>query len=250
MSSHRVSRALYRCLLRAYPREFRCHFRADLEADFAEMLSTLGRRAAWSRVCRDWLQSVSSTRAHLRAKGRRARAIAYRGESRMGSLVFDFRHALIGLIKAPVFSLVTIVTLALGIGANSAIFSLVNAVLLRPVGFEDPGRLMLIHEALPESKVPRFGVSPADYVDILAYQQSFAAMGAYRYATPRALGNWRSRAGGGGSIDAAGAVDSRRRPRYSAASSATRTRPATRWRSSATAYGSGALPGGTPSALS
>jgi putative ABC transport system permease protein len=180
VSNYRVSQALYRCLLRAYPREFRCHFRADLEADFAEMLSALGRRAAWSRVCRDWLQSVSSTRTHSRAKAHRARAVAYRGESRMGSLVFDFRHALVGLIKAPVFSLVTIATLALGIGANSAIFSLVNAVLLRPVGFEEPGRLMLIHETLPESKVPRFGVSPADYVDILAYQQSFAAMGAYR----------------------------------------------------------------------
>ena len=94
--------------------------------------------------------------------------------------MFDSRHALVGLLKAPVFSVVTIATLALGIGANSAIFSLVNAVLLRPVGFEEPERLMLIHETLPESKVPRFGVSPADYVDILAYQQSFTAMGAYR----------------------------------------------------------------------
>jgi predicted permease len=177
---YRVSRALYRWLLRAYPREFRCHFRADLEADFAQMLAMLGRRAAWSRVCRDWLQSVSSTRAHSRAKARRARAIAYRGESRMGSLMFDCRQALAGLINAPIFSLVTIATLALGIGANSAIFSLVNAVLLRPVGFAQADRLMFVHEALPESKVPRFGVSPADYVDILAYQQSFAAMGAYR----------------------------------------------------------------------
>ena len=53
-------------------------------------------------------------------------------------------------------------TLALGIGANSAIFSLVNAVMLRPLGYQTPERLMMIHETIVESKVPRFGVSPSD----------------------------------------------------------------------------------------
>ena len=60
----------------------------------------------------------------------------------MRSFAFDVRHAVRGLIKTPVFTLVTVATLALGIGANSAIFSLVNAVLLRPLGFQRPDRLM------------------------------------------------------------------------------------------------------------
>ena len=74
----------------------------------------------------------------------------------------------------------TVLTLALGIGANSAIFSLVNAVLLRPIGFHDPDRLMMIHEIIPESKVPRFGVSPVDYLDLDQIQGSFTDLGVYR----------------------------------------------------------------------
>ncbi|HUE90046.1 MAG TPA: ABC transporter permease [Vicinamibacterales bacterium] len=180
MQQYRLSRALYRLLIRAYPLEFRCHFRSDLEADFIDLLSTRGRRAAWMLVVQDWLGSVSATRTYARQKRRRLWAIAYRGDTRMSSIAFDLPQALRGLTKAPVFSLVTIATLALGIGANSAIFSLVNAVLLRPLGYERPERLMLVHETIPESNVPRFGVSPADYVDMLQYETSFSSMAAYR----------------------------------------------------------------------
>ncbi len=98
----------------------------------------------------------------------------------MSSLLFDLRYAIRTLAKAPVFTTVTIVTLALGIGANSAIFSLVNVVMLRPLGYERPERLMLIHEGIPESGVPRIGVSPPDYVDLTQYQGSFTAIGVYR----------------------------------------------------------------------
>ena len=80
------------------------------------------------------------------------------------------------------FTAVTVLTLALGIGANSAIFSLVNAVLLRPLGYQAPERLMMIHEIIPESKVPRFGVSPADYLDLDQYQGSFTDIGVVSHA--------------------------------------------------------------------
>ena len=78
----------------------------------------------------------------------------------MGSLLFDMRHAVRSLAKSPAFTAVTVLTLALGIGANSAIFTLVNAVLLRPLGYHDAERLMVIHQVIPESGVSRFEVSP------------------------------------------------------------------------------------------
>ena len=65
-------------------------------------------------------------------------------------------------------------------GATSAVFSLVNAVLLRPLGYEEPERMMMIHEIIPESRVPRFGVSPADFLDMREYQTSFTDLGIYR----------------------------------------------------------------------
>jgi hypothetical protein len=68
----------------------------------------------------------------------------------MSSLMFDIRHAIRALARAPVFTGVTVLTLALGIGANSAIFSLVNAVLIRPVGYHQPERLMMIYEGIPK----------------------------------------------------------------------------------------------------
>ena len=127
-----------------------------------------------------------------RARQRRY-VITLGGESHMGSLLFDLRHAVRALISSPVFTAVTVITLALGIGANSAIFSLVNAVLLRPLGYQDPERLMMIHEIIPESRVPRFGVSPADYLDLDQYQGSFTDIGVYRTRTDGAVGQRHAR---------------------------------------------------------
>jgi putative ABC transport system permease protein len=98
----------------------------------------------------------------------------------MGSLKSDVQHGLRALAKAPVFTAVTVVTLALGIGANSAIFSLVNAVLLRPVGYVEPERLMLIYEGFGGSAFGRMGVSPPDFIDLTTLQRSFSSIGAYR----------------------------------------------------------------------
>ena len=184
MPGHRLSRTAYRLLLRAYPREFRERFAGDLQADFVEMLEARGRTHAWRRAISDLLSAVPLTAADAMAEhGRIARIagpINPHGESTMRSLLYDLRQALRALVKAPAFTLVTVLTLALGIGANSAIFSLVNAVLLRPLGYPDAHRLMLIHEGIPQSGVPRFEVSPADYLDLAGYQRSFSAIGAYR----------------------------------------------------------------------
>src|ERR1700755_2172024 len=63
--------------------------------------------------------------------------------------MFDLRYALRVLLARPGFSAVAILTLALGIGTNTAIFSVVNAVLLRPLPFRDPAKLCLLYEHFP-----------------------------------------------------------------------------------------------------
>ncbi len=98
----------------------------------------------------------------------------------MGSVMQDVRYALRMLRKAPGFTIVAVLTLALGIGANTAIFSVVNAVLLRPLGFAHPEQLFDVGQ---ESKHGFETLSPGDYLDIAAQSHAFEQFAAYREAS-------------------------------------------------------------------
>ncbi len=80
----------------------------------------------------------------------------------------DFRHAIRVLLKNPGFAAVAVLTLALGIGANTALFSIVDAVLLRPLPFKDPGRLMMIWETRPR---PGWDQTSASAGEFRAWEQ-------------------------------------------------------------------------------
>ena len=98
----------------------------------------------------------------------------------MSTLLHDFRFALRLLAKSPGFTAVAILTLALGIGANTAIFSVVNGVLLRPLPFRDPSRLVLIAE---KSSFPVISTSYENYLDWRDQSHSFESMEATRGST-------------------------------------------------------------------
>ncbi|MCW5965637.1 MAG: ABC transporter permease, partial [Bryobacterales bacterium] len=106
----------------------------------------------------------------------------------MPNLLRDFRYAARSLAKSPGLSVVAILTLALGIGANSAVFSLLNAVLLRPLPYTHPERLVLVWESAPFFGVTDSPVSPANYMDWKERARSFAEMGALEIAGYRLAG--------------------------------------------------------------
>jgi putative ABC transport system permease protein len=86
----------------------------------------------------------------------------------MFSLFSDFKHGLRVLLKNPAYTAAAIIVLALGIGANTAIFSVVNAVLLRPLPFRDPARLVQVWHVPPPKSFPgmtEFAVSAANFID-------------------------------------------------------------------------------------
>src|SRR6185503_6551624 len=102
----------------------------------------------------------------------------------MPTFLADLRYALRVLVRTPSFALAVIVVLALGIGANTAIFSIVNAVLLRPLPFAEPDRLVRLFHVPPQAAfpgMPTFSVSAANFYDWQRQAQLFEGMSLYRF---------------------------------------------------------------------
>jgi predicted permease len=104
------------------------------------------------------------------------------GVSFLETLLQDVRHGLRAMLRTPSFTSIAVIVLALGIGANTAIFSVVDAVLLRPLAYRDSGRLVTI---LMNGDNP---VSAANYIAWRDQSSSFAAMGAADYWSPNLTG--------------------------------------------------------------
>lgn len=94
----------------------------------------------------------------------------------------DLRFAVRSLVQAPGFTVLVILTLALGIGANTAFFSVLNGVLLRPLNYVEPERVMTLWESNPAMALEQDQVSGGTYQDWRDGSRAFEAMAAYRYA--------------------------------------------------------------------
>ena len=145
------------------------------------------------------------TKARIRAgadpdEARRAALVAFGGteryrqrarDNRWGSsvdtLFQDVRYAVRGLIKNPGFSLAAIVTLALGIGANTAMFSVVNTVLLQPLPYDDADEVVRIQNSWVGS--PQGNISPAEFLDFEQRLEGFDAMGVYSFGSVSVTGD-------------------------------------------------------------
>src|ERR1044071_2397287 len=90
----------------------------------------------------------------------------------MQTLLQDLRYGARILLKKPGFAAVAVLTLALGIGANTAIFTVIYAVLLRPLPFDGPDRVVWMWGAVRD-RGNRASVSPLDFLDFRAQNQSF-----------------------------------------------------------------------------
>jgi len=97
----------------------------------------------------------------------------------MNKLFQDLRYGMRMMMKQPAFTLVAVVTLALGIGANTAIFSLVNSILLRPLPFREPDRVVRMLQASPKLGLNSWGVSQADFAAYREQNRSFETIALY-----------------------------------------------------------------------
>jgi putative ABC transport system permease protein len=95
----------------------------------------------------------------------------------------EIRHALRLLVKNPLFTLVGILTLALGIGATTAVFTLVNALLIKPLPYQGPARLVLLFEHFKAQHLDAIPVSPPEFLEYKSQLKSFDKLAAFNTAT-------------------------------------------------------------------
>ena len=97
----------------------------------------------------------------------------------MGNLIQDLRFASRLLLKSPTFTAITLLALALGIGANTVIFSAFNAVMLRPLPYNDPDRVVTVWDSFPRLGVNKIGVTYANFTDLKERNHVFEPLALY-----------------------------------------------------------------------
>ena len=189
-----LAERLYRWALVVYPAVFRRQYGPDMVEMFRDARRARVRTGSsalglWAKTMRDLVANaammrLASWRKPLTPTNTVLATLSTTGfhstRSRlMGSLIQDGRFALRTLWKNRGFTAVAVATIALGIGANSAIFTVVNAVLLRPLAYPAPERLVVMWTQLPQDNQFTFPVSQAEYYDYREESELFQDMGAY-----------------------------------------------------------------------
>jgi len=172
------------------PREWRESILEEIEQVYRTDLETRGarfaRRALWREVFS--VHWVALRREARRIHVSKRRASSTRWRTLLGSLLKDFQQAARLLRHSPGFTLLAVLTLALGIGANSAIFSVVNGVLLRPLPYPSPDQLVYIWDRLEWIGFPRASVTGPQIHDLRERARSFSGFAALSTGTSQLTG--------------------------------------------------------------
>jgi putative ABC transport system permease protein len=164
-----MSRAdrIFRALLRLFPAEFRGDFGDDMAATFRDQRRDVLARGGVRAGLALWWDTVRG----VLTTAPREHADLLRG---------DVRYALRNLRRNPAFAIVAVLALAIGIGANTAVFTIVDGVLLRALPYRAPGELVTIYQKAPGAPVPKFEFSAPDYLFVRGVARSFSGMFTYR----------------------------------------------------------------------
>ena len=177
------------------PAEFRRVHARQMEIVFADLVSEARLRGpahVAGVVCRDVLALV-----RLGIRERLPRAVApqhvstctSRAQETLATTIRDIRYASRMLRRSPVFAAIAVLTLGLGVGANTAIFSAVNGVLLKPLPYSDPDRLVVMFHSTLDGQSPPSTTSRGDFFDWTA-AKSFSSMAAYATVGHTLTGVW------------------------------------------------------------
>jgi putative ABC transport system permease protein len=190
---------LYALALLACPRALRLEYGDDMRRTFAARSrdaaarGRLGVLAFLARELGDLMRAaVESRRATTTPAPRHASVPAssssdLKRRPPVSAIWHDVRYAARMLRRQPGFTLVAVVTLALGIGANTAVFTVVNGVLLRPLSYGDPGRLVVLMYGRPGRVSPWF--SPPNYLDFTSQSRAFNDSAAFAPSTVNITGH-------------------------------------------------------------
>jgi putative ABC transport system permease protein len=175
---------LLRLLLRVYPRAFREEFGDDLLLLSRDAWRDAGISGRVS-LCLDLLRGAATQRfsarkvVPVRGSPFTVHAVPSSSELTMRDMLAEFRQAVRSLGRTPGFSLAVILTLGLGIGANTAIFSVVDGVLLRPAPFQAMDRLTMVWETDRKSGTMREPASMPDYFDFQERSKGYERLAAF-----------------------------------------------------------------------
>jgi putative ABC transport system permease protein len=159
MAKGTIGERVYRLLLRMYPRDFSDDYAEEMTWLYRERVRDEGATSVWLALIADLGRTAPS--------------------EQVATLAQDVRHAWRSWRRTPVLALAAILTLALGVGANTAVFSVVHGVLLRPLPYPDADRLVELFEDNRRSNGPFFRVSLLNYLSWVERARSFEALAAF-----------------------------------------------------------------------